>query len=187
MLTVTALISDRVQANHAVQKLRARGVPADHLHTLTRDVDTARRWAEQGAGDRTAPVVTGALLGLLLGGALGWMLGGSVDPLAELTSRTLTGSGATALVGLGLGLALGLLLGLLASTIGQRRHLAAYVDGVAAGDTLLIVALPDEQLRDTELLLGSYGARAVQVLSEVDEDLAVRAPDDASPISPAAP
>lgn len=187
MLTVTALIPDRVQANHAVQKLHAAGVPPAAVRTIVRDPGAAREWARRGAGDRTASIVTGALVGLLLGGALGWMLGGSIDPLAGPTERAVAGNGPTALVGLAVGLLLGLLLGLLAGTLGQRRQMAAYVDGVAAGDVLLVATIAEDRLRAVETLLGSYGARGVRVLAGTpDLPDTPSAPAD-EPVSPAAP
>jgi hypothetical protein len=164
MLTVSALISDPVKAGHAAQKLRTSGVAPAGIRTVTKDPAAARAVAERAAGERTTSTVVGALLGLLIGAALGWMIGGIRDPLAPPGPNAQTIQMVMALVGLGVGVIVGLIAGWLVGTLARRNRVASYVEAVEAGDTLLIAEIAEDQLREVESLLGSYGARGVRAI-----------------------
>jgi branched-subunit amino acid ABC-type transport system permease component len=163
MLVVTALISDHEKAAHAAQKLRERGVEPDAIRTITHDPAAARAVATRSAGERVAALVTGALAGLLAGAMAGWVLGSQFDPLSPPSNWGVLGQQLTATVGAGLGLALGTIVGWLIGLLGRRRHIADYVRAVEDGDLLLVVTLEEAQLRPTEALLQSYGARDLHV------------------------
>jgi hypothetical protein len=161
MLVVAALVSDHVKAGHAVRKLRERGIPPESIRTVARDPEAAREAAACTGGELGAGTLTGALAGALAGGMGGWVLGASVNPLAELFGGTLAGAGGTALVGLVFGLVVGALLGWLLGWVANRRQVAAYEEGMQAGDLLLLIQVAEAQLRETEELLRSYGARGI--------------------------
>jgi hypothetical protein len=161
MLVVAGLISDHVQAMHAAQKLRARGIAPAAIRMITRDPAAARAVAEATGSEQGVAAITGALAGALLGGMGGWVLGASANPLAGQLGGLLAGPTGTGLAGAGAGLVLGALLGFLLGWLANRRQVAAYERGVRAGDVLLVVEVPEAQLRETEQLLLSYGARSL--------------------------
>ncbi|HZU06561.1 MAG TPA: hypothetical protein VFB73_11350 [Chloroflexota bacterium] len=158
MLVIAGLISDHVQATHAVQKLRARGIAPAAIRTITRDPAAARAVAAATGSEYGVAIITGALAGALVGGMGGWVLGASANPLAGLLGGVLGGPIGTGLAGAGVGLVLGALLGLLLGWLADRRQAVLYERGVRAGDVLLVVEVPEAQLRETEQLLLSYGA-----------------------------
>ncbi len=58
-------------------------------------------------------------------------------------------------------LALGALAGWLLGKLAQRRQIAEYAEGMEAGDVLVVVGIPEDELREVEDLFNSYGARAI--------------------------
>jgi len=163
MVSVAALISDHVKAGHAVQKLRERGIAPGAIRTITRDPAAARAIANRSRGERLAVMITGALAGLLAGGMGGWVLGSHFDVLSPPTNWGVLGQPTSAAIGAGLGLAIGMILGWILAWWGNRRHVAGYARAVEDGDLLLVVNVDEGQLRETEALLASYGARDLHI------------------------
>ncbi len=163
MLSVAALISDHEKASHAVHKLRERGVAPEAIRTIARDPVAARAIAARSQGERLAGMITGALTGLLAGGMAGWVMGSHFDVLSPPTNWGVLGQPTTAAIGAGLGLALGTIIGFVLSWWGNRRQMATYAQAVEDGDLLLVVNVDEAQLRETEALLASYGARDLHV------------------------
>src|SRR5690349_7625182 len=163
MLTVAALISDPVKAGHAAQKLRASGVTAEAIHYITRDPAAARAVVAGLASGGAAAVLTGALAGALAGGIGGWAAATNIDPLSNRDAINAAQAIApnVAAVGLALGLAFGAIAGWLLGKLAARRQVAAYAEGVRDGDVLVVADVDDAQLRETEELFRSYGARAI--------------------------
>src|SRR4051794_914544 len=161
MLVVAGLISDHAKPAHAAQKLRARGLAAEAVRTI-RDPAAARALAERSAGEGSAALITGGLAGALTGGIAGWVVGASALALGARPTSILAAGGGTALVGLAVGLALGLLMGWLLGRLARRQRLALYEQSVRAGDLLLVAEIAEADLRPTEELLRSYGARGIR-------------------------
>jgi hypothetical protein len=163
MLTVAALIGEHAKAGHAVQKLRALGVPAEAIQTITRDAAAARAVVGGLGTSAVAALLTGALTGALAGGIGGWAAATNIDPLSNRDAINAAQALAPtiAAVGLALGLALGAVAGWLLGKLAARRQVSTYADGVQAGDVLVVADVEDAQLREVENLFRSYGARAI--------------------------
>jgi hypothetical protein len=163
MLTVAALIGEHAKAGHAVQKLRALGIAPEAIQMISRDGPTARAVVASLGTSAVAAVLTGALTGALAGGIGGWAAATNIDPLSNRDAINAAQAIAPtiAAVGLALGLALGAVAGWLLGKIAARRAVGTYVDGVEAGDTLVVADVEDAQLREVEALFRSYGARAI--------------------------
>jgi hypothetical protein len=160
MVRVAALIRDHVKAGHAVQKLRARGIPPEAIRTIARDPAAARAVAQTlVVGMPAAAIITGALTGALAGGMAGWMSFTNVHPLAgpAAAAQALGPPGAT--LGVAFGLAVGAIMGWMLGRLLCHQQVASYANAVAEGDLLLVVDVPEAQQREVEALLRSYDAR----------------------------
>jgi hypothetical protein len=163
MLTVAALIGERAKAGHAAQKLRALGIAPEAIQTISRDPAAAQAVVGSLTSSAAAAVLTGALTGALAGGIAGWAAATNIDPLSNRDAINAAQALAPtiAALGLALGLVLGAVAGWLLGKLAARRQVATYVDGVQAGDVLVVADVDDAQLREVEKLFRSYGARAI--------------------------
>lgn len=174
--TVGALFEDRMQAENAINALKARGFRGDQIGIAMRD-RTAQGQLIEDTGSKAADgAATGALSGGLLGGLVGFLVGvgalaipgiGPVVSAGVLTTVFGT-AGATTLAGAGIGAATGGIVGALIG-MGIPESEATYFEtGFRKGHVLVTVNA------------GNRIAEAVDVLRQYNGDLGIGVTQTAS-------
>jgi len=167
--TVGALFEDRLQAENAINALKARGFRGDQIGVAMRD-RTAQGQLIEDTGSKAADgAATGAVSGGLLGGLVGFLVGvgalaipgiGPVISAGVLTTVFGT-AGATALAGAGIGAATGGVVGALIGMGIPETEATYFETGFRKGHVLVTVNA------------GTRIAEAVDLLKQYGGDLGV--------------
>ncbi len=156
--TMTALYDTYAEAEAAVAKLEAAGVPHSDISLVSNkqptvsgvDGDTAEH-AGTGAG-------AGASLGTLLGGGAGLLAGLGLLAIPGIGPVVAAGWLVATLTGAGLGAAAGGLAGSLTGAGVSEADAHAYAEGIRRGGTLLSVRAREELLPRVSGILEEHGA-----------------------------
>ena len=167
--TIGALFEDRMQAENAINALKARGFRGDQIGIAMRD-RTAQGQLIEDTGSKAADgAATGAVSGGLLGGIVGFLVGvgalaipgiGPVISAGVLTTVFGT-AGATALAGAGIGAATGGVVGALVGMGIPETEATYFESGFRKGHVLVTVNA------------GNRITEAVDVLQQYGGDLGV--------------
>ena len=169
MKTVAGVFTDRMQAQQAIEDLRAAGVMPDRVSVIARDPERAREVAGQTGAEVATGAASGAGVGAILGGAAGWLVGigalaiPGIGPIvaAGPIAAALGVAGTTAAAGAGVGIAAGGIVGALSGWGFSESEARAYEERVAQGDILLAAQVDDDAADRTENLLERRGADRV--------------------------
>jgi len=167
--TVGALFDDRLQAENAINALKARGFRGDQIGIAMRDRTEQGKLIEDTGSKAADGAATGAVSGGLLGGVVGFLVGvgalaipgiGPVISAGVLTTAFGT-AGATALAGAGIGAATGGIVGALIGMGIPETEATYFETGFRQGHVLLTVNA------------GNRITEAVEVLQQYGGDLGV--------------
>jgi len=167
--TVGALFEDRMQAENAINALKARGFRGDQIGIAMRDRTAQGKLIEDTGSKAADGAATGAVSGGLLGGVVGFLVGvgalaipgiGPVISAGVLTTVFGT-AGATALAGAGIGAATGGVVGALIGMGIPETEATYFETGFRKGHVLVTVNA------------GNRIAEAVDVLQQSGGDLGV--------------
>lgn len=157
------VFADRAQAELAVQKLRAAGVPDDHIGMLVRD--DQGRTEELPALENPDSVQNGAKAGLVAGGVLGGVLGTSLSFIIPGGAAIMGSILATTLGGAAFGAAAGGMIALLVQH-GVPEEEARYYDSEFQSGRTIVIVQADEYpqttfaiLKQNQLAAGSANER----------------------------
>jgi len=167
--TIGALFEDRMQAENAINALKARGFRGDQIGIAMRDRTEQGQLIEDTGSKAADGAATGAVSGGVLGGIVGLLVGvgalaipgiGPVISAGVLTTVFGT-AGATALAGAGIGAATGGVVGGLIGMGIPETEAAYFETGFRKGHVLLT------------LNAGNRVTEAVEILKEYGGDLGV--------------
>jgi len=167
--TVGALFEDRMQAENAINALKARGFRGDQIGIAMRDRTEQGQLIEDTGSKAADGAATGAVSGGVLGGIVGLLVGvcalaipgiGPVISAGVLTTVFGT-AGATAIAGAGIGAATGGVVGGLIGMGIPETEAAYFETGFRKGHVLLT------------LNAGNRVTEAVEILKEYGGDLGV--------------
>jgi len=144
------VFADRAQAETAVQKLRAAGVPDDHIGMLVRDDEG--RTEELPALENPDSVQNGAKAGLVAGGVIGGVLGTSLSFIIPGGAVVMGSILATTLGGAAFGAAAGSLIALLVQH-GVPEEEARYYDSEFQSGRTIVIVQADEHPQTTFAIL----------------------------------
>jgi hypothetical protein len=146
--TVAAIFTDRMQAERAIDALRAAGFTGDQIGVAMRDRTETGELVEDTGTQAVEGAVSGALGGGLLGGVAGFLVGlisalvlpgiGPVVAGGALASA-LGAAGGTAVAGAGIGAAAGGLVGALSGMGIPETEARHFESGFRAGGALVTV------------------------------------------------
>jgi hypothetical protein len=170
--TVAAIFHDRIQAERAIDALRAAGFTGDQIGVALRDRTEQGTLVEDTGTSAVEGAVSGALGGGLLGGVAGFLVGlvsalaipgiGPVVAGGALASA-LGAAGGTAVAGAGIGAAAGGLVGALSGMGIPEEEARHFETGFRAGGVLVTVNA------------GYRAAEALGILERHDGDTGVSA------------
>lgn len=167
--TVGALFEDRLQAENAINALKARGFRGDQIGIAMRDRTAQGKLIEDTGSKAADGAATGAVSGGLLGGVVGFLVGvgalaipgiGPVVSAGVLTTVFGT-AGATALAGAGIGAATGGVVGALIGMGIPETEATYFETGFRKGHVLVTVNA------------GNRIAEAVDILQQYNGDLGI--------------
>jgi hypothetical protein len=176
---VAAIFSDRIQAERAIDALRAAGFAADQVGVAMRDrTQTGELVEETGVGP-VEGAVSGALGGGLLGGVAGFLVGlvsalaiPGIGPVVAggTLAAALGAAGGTAVAGAGIGAAAGGLVGALSGMGIPEEEARHFETGFRSGAVLVTVNAghrAGEALAILERYGGDTGAGVGQMRGDV--------------------
>jgi len=162
--TVGALFQNRMDAEKAINALKARGYRGDQIGVALRDRNAQDQLIEDTGSKAADGAATGAIGGGLLGGVVGFLVGvgalaiPGIGPVvsAGILTTVFGTAGATALAGAGIGAATGGVVGGLVG-LGIPENEATYFDtGFRKGHTLVTVNA-GTNVNDAVDILQQYG------------------------------
>jgi len=162
--TIGALFEDRMQAENAINALKARGFRGDQIGIAMRD-RTAQGQLIEDTGSKAADgAATGAVSGGLLGGLVGFLVGvgalaiPGIGPVisAGVLTTTFGTAGATALAGAGIGAATGGIVGGLLG-MGIPESEATYFETGFRKGHVLVTVNAGNRITDAVDVLRQYG------------------------------
>jgi hypothetical protein len=159
------------EAQHAVERLQQRGIPADDISLISNNVARARQ-REAGATpagsvppqapatmkDDGSGAATGAAVGGVTGGLAGLAAGLMGLAIPGVGPVIAAGAGLSALAGAGAGVLAGGLIGALTDVGVPEDEAHSFAESVRRGGTLLIVRTNDANSTDIANLLRECGA-----------------------------
>ena len=165
MQTITALFDRYEDAQQAVRKLEAAGVPHSEISIVSNDAnqrsryDTTSGTARTGAtrDDEVDGTAAGATTGALIGGGAGLLAGLGLMAIPGLGPVVAAGWLVSTLVGAGAGAAVGGLAGSLIDAGVDENDAEAYAEGVRRGGTLVTVRAQDNMVERAVDILDDEG------------------------------
>jgi hypothetical protein len=168
---VFGILPNEMQAQSAVQRLRAAGFPPGDVSVLLADQTGTRDFAHEQGTKAPEGAATGAATGGLLGGVAGWLVGIGTLAIPGLGPFVAAGPIMAAMSGAAAGAAVGGLSGALIGMGIPEYEAKQYESKLQEGNVLISVHTEDaEDRRVAKEILEQEGAEGVRVTGEEEVD-----------------
>lgn len=165
MRHVVGLFSTTLEAERAIERLKALGVGADSISVAMRDSavqhELSDRTGIEDLGNEGA--AAGAVSGAAIGAIVGLAVAGSTLVLPGVGTFLVWGPLAAALSGAGLGAASGGVLGALIGSGIPEPEAHHYLTGLQAGHTIVTASVPDDAADTVRTLFNEEGSHRTHV------------------------
>jgi len=155
------MFETRQEAEQAIQRMRAAGIPTDSVSVAMRDSTASADLAEQTGTDDMAGegATAGAVSGAAVGTLVGLALVGSTFILPGIGTFLVGGPLAAALTGAGVGAASGGILGALVGAGIPEHEATHFASGMEQGNTLVSADVSDPQAQTVARIFDEEGSR----------------------------